>query len=88
MTFLLEFTVSLMFRGLTYSAPADEVVGVWILHQGPQLSQKSWNIAGIVAIYAHGAWRLLHAHTCPLSTVEANCVFVSMYVCMCIRFPD
>lgn len=30
---------------LTHSTPADEVVGVWILHQCPQLGQKGWNIA-------------------------------------------
>lgn len=65
---------------LTHGAPADEVVSVWILHQGPQLGEEGGDVAGVAAVYAHGTWRLLHADTCPLPRPFTR---GSLSVCMC-----
>ena len=77
---------------VTHSAPADQVVGVRVLHQRPQFGEKSWNVAGVAAVYSHGPWRLLHADTCPLPRClqgETKQVCVRACVCVCVcQIPD
>ena len=48
----------------THSAPADEVVGVGVLHQGPQLGEEGGDIAGVDPIHASRTRRLLHNLHC------------------------
>lgn len=54
------FQYQLARKTSTHYAPADEMVGLRILHQGPQLGEKCRHIAG-VAIHSQGSGRLLHS---------------------------
>lgn len=49
--------------GCTHSTPANQMIGLWVLHKSPEFSEEGRYIASVSSIHTYRAWVLLHDYT-------------------------